>query len=44
MHQAGKRNGIEAIILYPMNALAAEQTGRFAEEILKSPLLSNMVA
>ncbi|MDI4662609.1 MULTISPECIES: DEAD/DEAH box helicase [Cobetia] len=44
MHQAGKRDGIKAIILYPMNALAADQAGRFAEEILKSPLLSDMVA
>lgn len=44
MHKAGKRDGIKAIILYPMNALAADQAGRFAEEILKSPLLSDMVA
>ncbi len=36
----GKNNGIKAIILYPMNALAADQAGRFAEEILKSDQLS----
>ncbi|WP_299018076.1 DEAD/DEAH box helicase [uncultured Photobacterium sp.] len=39
-HNVGKRDGIKAIVLYPMNALAADQAGRFAEEILKSNLLS----
>lgn len=39
-HQAGRVQGIKAIVLYPMNALAADQAGRFAEEILKSDLLS----
>ena len=39
-YQAGRRNGIKAIILYPMNALAADQASRFAEEILRSDLLS----
>lgn len=39
-HNAGNKNGIKAIVLYPMNALAADQAGRFAEEILKSDLLS----
>jgi DEAD/DEAH box helicase domain-containing protein len=39
-HQAGRKAGIKAIVLYPMNALAADQAGRFAEEILKSDLLS----
>lgn len=31
--------GIKAIILYPMNALAADQAGRFAEEIFNRPEL-----
>jgi DEAD/DEAH box helicase domain-containing protein len=39
-HAAGRRDGIKAIVLYPMNALAADQAGRFAEEILTSDLLS----
>lgn len=39
-HNEGKKDGIKAIILYPMNALAADQAGRFAEEILKSKQLS----
>ena len=39
-HQSGRRNGIKAIVLYPMNALASDQAGRFAEEILRSDLLS----
>ena len=37
-HLAG-RKGIKAIILYPMNALAADQAGRFAEEIFKTAQL-----
>ena len=37
-HRAG-RKGIKAIILYPMNALAADQAGRFAEEIFRTPTL-----
>ena len=37
-HLAG-RKGIKAIILYPMNALAADQAGRFAEEIFRTPAL-----
>ena len=37
-HRAG-RKGIKAIILYPMNALAADQAGRFAEEIFQTPAL-----
>ncbi|WP_051340453.1 DEAD/DEAH box helicase [Azospirillum halopraeferens] len=31
--------GIKAIILYPMNALASDQAGRFAEEIFNRPEL-----
>ena len=42
-HQAGDKQGIKAIVLYPMNALAADQAGRFAEEILKSEQLSHLV-
>ncbi|MEH6628801.1 MAG: DEAD/DEAH box helicase [Motiliproteus sp.] len=42
-HQAGEKQGIKAIVLYPMNALAADQAGRFAEEILKSEQLSSLV-
>jgi len=42
-HQAGDKEGIKAIVLYPMNALAADQAGRFAEEILKSDQLSSLV-
>ncbi|RBP68629.1 DEAD/DEAH box helicase [Marinobacter nauticus] len=40
MKQAGKDQGIKAIVLYPMNALAADQANRFAEEILTSDQLS----
>ena len=36
--QRGER-GIKAIILYPMNALASDQAGRFAEEIFCRPEL-----
>ena len=43
-HQAGNKRGIKAIVLYPMNALAADQAGRFAEELLKSDLLSSDVS
>ena len=39
-HIAGRAEGIKAIVLYPMNALASDQAGRFAEEILKSDQLS----
>ena len=39
-HLAGRKQGIKAIVLYPMNALASDQAGRFAEEILKSDQLS----
>ncbi|MFO1429764.1 MAG: DEAD/DEAH box helicase [Candidatus Competibacteraceae bacterium] len=37
-HRA-QRRGIKAIILYPMNALAYDQAGRFAEEIFRIPRL-----
>jgi DEAD/DEAH box helicase domain-containing protein len=40
LKQSGKKQGIKAIVLYPMNALASDQAGRFAEEILKSNQLS----
>jgi DEAD/DEAH box helicase domain-containing protein len=39
-YQNGQRGGIKAIVLYPMNALASDQAGRFAEEILRSDQLS----
>lgn len=39
-HEAGRSKGIKAIVLYPMNALASDQAGRFAEEILRSDQLS----
>ena len=39
--QRGER-GIKAIILYPMNALASDQAGRFAEEIFCRPELHCM--
>ena len=42
-HEAGNKSGIKAIVLYPMNALAADQAGRFAEEILRSDLLSHTI-
>jgi DEAD/DEAH box helicase domain-containing protein len=35
-----KKNGIKAIILYPMNALASDQEKRFAENILTDPDLA----
>ena len=40
MKETGKEKGIKAIVLYPMNALAADQANRFAEEILTSDELS----
>ena len=39
-HQAGRSDGIKAIVLYPMNALASDQAARFAAEILRSDDLS----
>ncbi|MGU1495528.1 DEAD/DEAH box helicase [Pseudomonas aeruginosa] len=39
----GKR-GIKAIILYPMNALATDQAGRVAKEIVKTAELSGISA
>ncbi|QTA83839.1 putative uncharacterized ATP-dependent DEAD/DEAH box helicase [Desulfonema limicola] len=40
MHEKGLNKGIKAVVLYPMNALAADQAGRFAREILTSEQLS----
>ena len=31
------RKGIKAIVLYPMNALANDQAGRFAKQVLETP-------
>ena len=39
-YEADRKKGIKAIVLYPMNALASDQAGRFAEEILRSDQLS----
>jgi DEAD/DEAH box helicase domain-containing protein len=41
--ERGER-GIKAIILYPMNALAADQASRVAKEILKTPALNGIRA
>lgn len=38
------RRGIKAIILYPMNALASDQSGRVAKEIVKAVGLSGIRA
>lgn len=38
------RPGIKAIILYPMNALATDQAGRVAKEIVEKAALSNIRA
>jgi DEAD/DEAH box helicase domain-containing protein len=35
------RQGIKAIVLYPMNALASDQERRFAKEICKHPVLKD---
>ncbi|ABP81069.1 DEAD/DEAH box helicase [Stutzerimonas stutzeri] len=42
--RAEGRRGIKAIILYPMNALASDQSGRVAKEIVKSAGLSGIRA
>jgi DEAD/DEAH box helicase domain-containing protein len=39
-HQCSRGDGMKAIVLYPKNALASDQAGRFAEEILSSDFLS----
>jgi DEAD/DEAH box helicase domain-containing protein len=41
--KAGRR-GIKAILIYPMNALATDQAGRLAKEILTRPGLSDITA
>lgn len=41
--QAGRR-GIKAILIYPMNALATDQAGRVAKEIVTRPELSGVTA
>ena len=38
------RKGIKAILIYPMNALATDQAGRLAKEILTRPGLSDITA
>lgn len=42
--RAEGRRGIKAIILYPMNALAGDQAGRVAKEIVKAAGLSGVRA
>ena len=42
--RAAGRSGIKAIILYPMNALAADQAGRVAKTIVKTPGLAGLRA
>ncbi|MCQ4249154.1 DEAD/DEAH box helicase [Pseudomonas stutzeri] len=42
--RAEGRRGIKAIILYPMNALASDQSGRVAKEIVKAAGLSGIRA
>ncbi|MEN1663488.1 hypothetical protein AAIH06_35390, partial [Pseudomonas aeruginosa] len=38
------RRGIKAIILYPMNALATDQAGRVAKEVVKTAALAGVRA
>ena len=38
------RRGVKAIILYPMNALASDQAGRLAREIVTNPALAGIRA
>jgi DEAD/DEAH box helicase domain-containing protein len=40
--RAAGQGGIKAIVLYPMNALAADQAGRFAETIFKDERLRGL--
>lgn len=42
--RAAGRRGIKAIILYPMNALATDQAGRVAREIIKAEGLGGVTA
>lgn len=42
--RAAGQSGIKAIILYPMNALASDQAGRVAKEIVKAAALSGIRA
>lgn len=44
VERAEGRRGIKAIILYPMNALASDQSGRVAKEIVKAAGLSGIRA
>ncbi|MFH4481278.1 DEAD/DEAH box helicase [Vibrio diabolicus] len=41
-NRAGMRDGIKAIIIYPMNALATDQAKRFAETIGQNPKLAGL--
>ena len=42
-HQAGRKKGIKAIVLYPMNALASDQAERIAKELWNNPRLKGRV-
>lgn len=40
--QAGQAQGIKALLIYPMNALATDQARRFAEVIAKTPAFDGL--
>ncbi len=42
--RAARQRGIKAILIYPMNALATDQAGRVAREILTHPALAGITA
>jgi DEAD/DEAH box helicase domain-containing protein len=42
--RAAGRRGIKAILIYPMNALATDQAGRLAKEILSRPAFAGITA
>jgi len=42
-HRAGRRRGIKALVIYPMNALGSDQARRFAETVHASPGLRDRI-
>lgn len=40
--RAGQVQGIKALVIYPMNALATDQAGRFAEAIAQTPAFAGL--
>lgn len=42
-HRAGRRRGIKALVIYPMNALGSDQAHRFAETVHASPGLRDRI-